>query len=345
MNKGYNFIKKITALLVLSIAFTNFYCSKPVTDGQIKIEPANGFPKWIKDSTAQSAQTSGISFIGRNSINEKVFLIADDIGKIHHLFLKNDNSLLLAPVYFSSNVDSFLSNFPKKDFEEIVYDRNTNRVYLSIEGDNPNPKKYVGIYQLFFKGDDVFSDSVVNIKKLNISPAASFLQFIENNIGYEGLAADEHYFYLGLEGFTKDNTFADSTLIYFVDKKSLNIVKVLSTKPYGLSTVCGLYSDKNYSIYGIDRNDKVLFHFIFDTALDVNSFDSVYVHTSIPGYPQFDYVASLESITMDDEGSIYLVDDPWKTYFIPSREILSRLDNSAVNNFKHFVPIIYKFNL
>jgi hypothetical protein len=37
--------------------------------------------------------------------------------------------------------------------------------------------------------------------------------------------------------------------------------------------------------------------------------------------------------------------DPWKQFFIPSNQILQKIDSTAVKNFKDFVPIIYKFKL
>jgi hypothetical protein len=48
---------------------------------------------------------------------------------------------------------------------------------------------------------------------------------------------------------------------------------------------------------------------------------------------------------MDSQNNIFLVDDPWKTFFIPSTEILNQLDSLTVNHFRNFVPVIYKYLL
>ena len=87
-----------------------------------------------------SDQTSGITFIKSTSQNKKIFLIADDIGKIYHFKIQNDTIFTFEPVHFSPQVIAYLDTFPKADFEEIVYDKYTGNVYLSIEGNAPDPK-------------------------------------------------------------------------------------------------------------------------------------------------------------------------------------------------------------
>ena len=275
----------------------------------------------------------------------KTFLLADDIGKIHHLKIENDTIFHLSPVILNKDVQNYLKDFPKGDFEEITYDKFTNSVYLSIEGDGPSYNKFVGIYKIKFKNDDVFADTLTGISKLNITPASLFYKYTRDNIGYEGLTVDRNYFYLGLEGFEDEGVFADSTLIFIVDKKNLKIIKEINTKPYNIFTVCGLYSDADNSIYGIDRNSKKIFHIMLNKSLDVESVEETNLKSGIPSYSSFSYVASLESITMDDEKNIYLVDDPWKAYFIPSDEVLKKLDENTVQNFNDFVPVIFKYKL
>ena len=69
------------------------------------------------------------------------------------------------------------------------------------------------------------------------------------------------------------------------------------------------------------------------------------IQINIPGYNQFEYVAALESITMDNNKNIYLVDDPWRMFYVPREIVLKKLDNETVSNFKKFIPIIFKFKL
>ncbi len=346
-------MKKITAKFLTFITFVILFsfligCNSSPVKRNFDVVKDPAYPRWLKSGNYNTEQTSGICFLGFGKDGEKNFLLADDIGKIHHFSIKNDTVFSFSPVFFGKNAVSFLDTFPKWDFEEIVRDKYTNSTYLSIEGNKPDQQKYVGIYKLIFNNNNVYSDTVVEIEKLHIKPQKLFLKYTADNIGYEGLAVDKNYFYLGLEGFSDSGVFADSTFLFIVDKKNLQIIKQINTRPFGIHTICGLYSDKDNSLYGIDRNNKKLFHLSFEVSagiFSVKDYGLSDIQINIPGYPQYVYVASLESITMDNDKNIYLVDDPWKTFFIPSKRILANLDSITINNFKNFVPIIFNFNL
>jgi hypothetical protein len=313
----------------------------------LAIKKDSAYPRWLKSGKYYSEQTSGICFLGQDKNGSKNFLLADDIGKIHHLKIVNDTVFSLSPVFLKDSVKAFLNPFPKWDFEEIVYDKYTNSIYLSIEGNNPNPQKYVGIYKLSFSNNNMNSDTVSVIEKLNIKPEKLFLKYTANNIGYEGLAVDENYFYLGLEGFSDNGIFADSTFLFVVNKRDLKIAGQINTKLLGIHTICGLYSDMDNSIYGVDRNNKKLFHLLFYTKgnFRIKEYEVTDIPTNIPGYEQYNYIAALESVTMDQDKNIYFIDDPWKTFYIPQQSTLEKLDSNTVNNFKKYIPIIYKFKL
>ncbi len=331
-------------ILIFVFLFISIGCDSPIEKKDFTIKEDGHYPRWLQSATTHSDQTSGITFIKSISKTKKLFLIADDIGKIYHLTIEDDTIFTLKNVNFSEQVKAYLDTFPKADFEEIVFDKFTNDVYLSIEGNAPDPKKFVGIYKLNFENDDPASSNLISMDKLNFSPPELFTKYIAANIGYEGVAVNENNIYLGLEGFSEQNIFADSTLLFVIDKKSLEIKKTISTKKFGIGTICGLYSNKNGSVYGIDRNSKKLFHLEFDNGLNVINSFTINLKSNIPGYPQYDYVASLESITSDDENNFYSVDDPWKTFFIPSQNILDNLDQKTINNFKEFIPVIYKYS-
>ena len=332
-----------SALFYLILFFAGCHSSSTQQALVIKKDPA--YPRWLKNGNYNTEQTSGACFLGLDKDGNKNFLLADDIGKIHHFQIKADTLFSFSPVFLGENVKAFLDTFPKWDFEEIVYDKYVNSIYLSIEGNNPDFKKYVGIYRLLFEDNNVYADTILGIEKLRFKPENLFLKYTANNIGYEGLAVDSDYFYLGLEGFSESGVFADSTFLFIADKKNLQIVKQISTKKLGIHTICGLYSDKDKSVFGVDRNNKKFFHLNFDNLLNIKDYGIADIPISIPGYPEYDYVAALESVAMDNNRNIYFVDDPWKTFYIPPPEIKEKLDNTTVNNFKKFIPIIFKFNL
>ena len=311
---------------------------------ELKIKPDSNYPRWIVSKLDSARQTSGIAFIGQKN-NAKHFLLADDIGLIHHLKIENDTVFTITPVHFSPEFQKYLEKFPKKDFEEITYFPKDNSVYLSIEGNNPDPAEFTKIIKLKFFNNDVFSDSIVSFSQIEFKPYPLFTKYVRNNIAYEGLAVDDHYLYLGLEGFSEKGVFADSTFIFVVDKSNGSIIKQINTKNLGIGTISGLFSDKNNSLYGIDRNGKKLFHIELDNSLEVNYFSLTKVTSSIPGYKNLDYVASLESVTIDNENNIYLVDDPWPRFYVPDNSTLVKLDQTTIMNFKSFVPIIYRFKL
>jgi len=331
--------------LLFVLLFSSVLCISQNIDTSLNIIPVSGYPRWLESGKNFTQQTSGMTFLLSDEKGRQHFLLADDIGALHHLVISEDTLLSISPVHLSPEVLEYLTPFPKKDFEELLYDRHSGKVYLSIEGNGPKTKSLTGIYQLTFYQDDIFTDSVTAIKKIIIEPQDEFLKHAADNIGFEGIASDESYFYLALEGFSVKGLFADSTLLYIVDREDFTIKKIISTKKAGIHTICGLYSDKNYSLYGVDRNNKTLFHLEIDKDLNIKTLSLRNIPTAIPNYKSFDYVVSFESLTMDDSHNLYLVDDPWRSYYIPSDRVLLQLDEKTIRNFKAFIPAIYKFSL
>lgn len=325
-------------LLILSCQF-----DKPGHIAQISIE--NLYPRWLIGNGYHTEQTSGITYIGSNKENEKFFLLADDIGKIHRMKITNDTSFSFTSICFSEAVLWYFNDFPKLDFEEIAYDKYTGDLYLSIEGNEDNYKDFVGIYKISFINDDLFGSAIVNIEKLNIQPESEFYKYTQWNIGYEDLAVDSNYLYLGLEGFVNDKEYTDSTIILVVDKNNLTITTEISTKELGIHTIGGLYADNNFNLWGVDRNNRRLFMLELSEDLEIIDTTSWKLKPTVPGYPEIGYIGSLESITFDNAGYIYLVDDPWRKFFIPPDNVLVKLDSQTISNFASYIPIIFKYKL
>jgi len=312
----------------------------------LQIHPAKNYPRWLMNDVYNTNQTSGMTFLTENDDGKLEFLLADDIGKIHRLFIQDDTLFSFSEIKFSHEVIEYLTDFPKLDFEDICYDRFTGEVYLTIEGNGKDHLLYHGIYKLKFKDNNIFQDSVVKLERLEFTPQEMFYNYLLPNIGYEGFTADENYFYLGLENEqTLEGSFSGQTVIRISDKHSLAIVKEISTENIGLSTVCGLYSDENFSLWGIDRNHKKVFKLLFDEYFNIVDLIYFDIKTVVPKYNHFEYVGSLESITIVSEKFLFLVDDPWYKFFIPPNEILNQLDESTVSNFKDFIPVIHKFEI
>lgn len=325
-------------LLIFNLSCSSFGDSS-------KLIKDKDFPRWLKDNKNRTNQTSGITFIGKNSKGEDAFLLADDDGEIFRLSIRDNSIFNLTKINLSEEVIEFLRPFPKKDFEEIVYDKFTNEVLLSIEGNDPDYKKYVGIYKIKFENKNRFANNIISIEKLNITPEDTFLEFTANNIGFEGLTVDSKYIYAGLETSSPNLLFASKTKIYIIEKRTKKIVKIIDTEELEISTISGLYCPENNTLLGIDRNGKKVFYLKFDDALNIVENIKIPVHSNIPAYPNLDYWASLESITMDSDNNLYMVDDPWRLNYIPAKDIFSKLDSNTKENFLNLIPIIYKFKL
>lgn len=299
------------------------------------------YPNWLKSGDYRTDQTSGIAFINSQS-GKKTFLLADDIGAIHKMVILDDCIIKFYPVHFSPLVQEYFSNFPKIDFEEIVYDKYEKKYYVSVEGHTQDYKDYVGIFEFEFTEN---LDTVLSVTKLNFHPQELFLKYTAWNIGYEGLTVDSRYFYLGLEGFLRGKAFSDSSVIFIADRNSKEIIKEIGTKDLGVGSITGLFSDKDLSIWLLDRNNLKIFNIQFDAEFNIISSNYFNFEPVIPGYKHLNYVGSYESITIDDEGNIYIVDDPWREFFIPPDQILLQLDEETIKNFKQNIPIIDRFTI
>ena len=336
-------MKIINIFAVLILIFGSLHVLLFLGD-DLPLKPDKSYPRWLTTGAEHSDQTSGITFL-KEAEGKKYFLLADDTGNFWRFSIARDSIFELKKLVFSAPVQNYLANFPKKDFEEIAFDKFTGDIFVSIEGNVPEVKKYVGIYQLKFAGNNFFADTVVSLEKIQIYPQKLFLKYVDNNIGYEGLAVSEKYLFLGLEGFEHKSIFSDSTMIFIVDKKSKRIIKQLSTRNYKIQTICGLYCERNNILWGIDRNNAKIFRMKLNEKLDISEVKYYDAKGIIPNYQDYNYAAALESITMDNNANLYLVDDPWKKVFVPAKSILENLDSSTAANFNQFIPIIYKFKL
>ena len=131
-------IRVLTLLFLLSICVVS-----NAQNENINLLPDINYPLWLKTDQSRTDQTSGITFI-KNECDKKYFLLADDIGSINLLILNGDSIFSIERILFANSSDQFFSEFPKKDFEEIVYDENTGDVYLSVEGNGVNFNDFVG---------------------------------------------------------------------------------------------------------------------------------------------------------------------------------------------------------
>ncbi len=154
-------------VVILPILFAINSCRQ--NSPELNITSAENYPRWLMNDNYHTNQTSGITFLNKSGDGTLQFLLADDIGKIHRFFIKNDTVFSFSEIKFSKQVIEYLSDFPKLDFEEIFFDKFSGNVYLTIEGNGDDYLSYHGIYRLNFKNNDVYQDSIVGLEKLGLN--------------------------------------------------------------------------------------------------------------------------------------------------------------------------------
>jgi hypothetical protein len=334
--------------LIVIIVFINLYFAHPTG-----ISPVAGYPLWMKDADGNHTdQTSGLFFAGINDGN-KVFVCADDIGKIRRITIDERVTpplMTITDINYSDEVSTLFQKFKKVDMEEITYDSTNNKIYLAIEGheyNNRDPevyKKKEGIYEITFNKDILTFDTLLTIKRLMLPPAV--YEHTYDNIGFEGLSVTKDYFFIGLENLqTKEGQFTDSTILYILDRKTGEL-KSIGTRDLKIFTICGLYSADNYNLYGIDRNKREMFYIKFNPDFTVSEFKADEMNLPIPLHPDIDEVLGIapESIAFDYEGNIYVAEDPWRDFYKPNLTDRKKLSADELNNFTEGIPILYKFN-
>lgn len=317
-----------------------------------EIKPMEKYPVWMKDAKGvQTDQTSGMCFIGLKD-NVKIFIAADDIGKINRISVdesKTQPELTIEPIIFSDEIKTLFSKFKKTDMEDIYFDSLNNKLLLSIEGheySSKDPeiyKKKEGIYEITFNKDALTFDTLLTIKRLNLPQDVYAHTF--DNVAFEGFSETAKYYFLGLENFqTPNNEFTDSTVIYIVNRSN-NELKSIGTRDLKISSVCGLYSKDDYNLYGIDRNKRSIFHIKFNPDFTINSCNLKNISLPIPDYPDIDKIIGTapESITFDYDDNIFITIDPWKDFYLPDITERKRISKEEMENFRKFVPIMYKF--
>ncbi|MBS1492696.1 MAG: hypothetical protein JST55_04265 [Bacteroidetes bacterium] len=336
-------------LIIVYIVFTTLYNKA--------IEPVRGYPIWMKDTAGMySQQTSGLYFIGRVE-KKKFFLSANDNGRIDRISV--DDSYFppkfdIQVLHFEvSSTAKYFQTLAKLDFEDIVYDKLTNKIFVSIEGNSGindmNPpqittsKKTEQVCELSFNKTILDCDTLKNIRK--ISMPDTIFKYTNDNIGFEGMGITDNYFFMGLENITdEDGQFSDSTYLYIVGRKT-NDVKVIPSKLFNAKTVTSLCAVDDYNLYGVDRDSKKIFNIKFNKDFTIKEVKSQPFELTMPGHTDIsmERMAGVEAIALDDEGYIYTDMDPWSDLFrsnFTPKNFFTAEDLWCISK---LVPVLYKY--
>ena len=95
---------------IFSLFFLLFVlgCYNSPNKGKLEIKKDAAYPRWLKSGKYFTQQTSGNCFLGQDKDGNKNFLLADDIGKIHHFKIKNDTIFSFSTIFLGENVKAFL---------------------------------------------------------------------------------------------------------------------------------------------------------------------------------------------------------------------------------------------
>jgi hypothetical protein len=333
--------KRATAGAASASAATSATNAKSAAPTSLHPEP--GWPRWLEDENSRTDQTSGLSYVGRDSSGARVFLVADDEGDLWRLrVLPPDDEFRLERIPFVDAAKETLARFPKADFEDITYCPISHRVLVSIEGNSPDDadstfRDWLGIYELGIGPDVMNAEQVPTVSRVPLPEWRDATRFACRNVGFEAAVACMDTIVLGLEGvMSSPGVFADSTYIEVFDLARGTRLE-FGTSGHAIGTATGLARGPSGAYYGLDRNSARLFTFtIRDGALrDVRT-----IALSMPGIHGVPYlIPSAESIAVDDEDFLWIVVDPWK-YEPMTQEGLSPHD---IDNFKNKVPLVYKY--
>jgi len=341
-------IKVLTPLflIIIYITFSTLY--------DRKIEPVHGYPIWMKsESGLYSQQTSGLFFIGREG-NKKFFLSANDNSRIDRISIDDSFSppkFDLQTIHFDLPTTIKLYKILSKwDFEDIVYDRISNKIIVSIEGNNDFDslrhipyKSSEGIYEFTFKKTIFTCDSIYEVNKLPLPD--TLFKYTRENVGFEGMSMTDNYFYFGLENIAGESgLFSDSTYLYVLNRKT-NDVKIVRGKSLGVRSITGLFAKDDYTLYGVDRELKRIFCAKFNPDFSVREVKSKAFDLPMPLHSDIfmDKMAGVEAIAMDDENYIYTDIDPWSDMYTPNFTPKSFLSEDEKWNITKLIPVIYKY--
>lgn len=342
-------LKVLTPLfmIIIYIVATNYYDKN--------LELAKGYPIWMKSESGQySLQTSGLFYLGKVE-NKKLFLSANDNGRLDRISIDESFSppkfdVQVLHFEFASTA-KFFERFAKMDFEDIVYDKVTNKILVSMEGNSDYAPPYKvsyqsteGIYELSFNKSIMDCDTLKNIRKL-VMPEELFL-YTNDNIAFEGFGITDNYYYMGLENITNINAeFSDSTYLYILNRKT-NDLKKVSSKLFGVRSITGLCVKDDYTVYGADREAKKIFYIKFNPDFTIKEYKTKSYDLPMPSHPDIflDKMAGVEAIALDEDNKIYTDIDPWSDLYTINFTPKSFLSEEEKFNITKLIPVFYKYN-
>lgn len=290
-----------------------------------------------------------------------------------------DGWMTLAEIAIPDSVKETLGVGPAKlDLEEISY--RDGGVLLSVEGNRSDeeaaidPRMHearIGLFFLELDAPVASASSVAAAFELPLlstqwpdDPAAAMhaipVAGMPTNRSFEGVA-------LGATAITDDlGQPADASVIWIAPeepypndavvpeswRETLPIYRAVIgqipiVEPQSLpaelklGSVCGLALSPDQSdLYVLDRNNRVIHRCRLNADGNITAVESATLTLLGPSGEQY-FLPSLESLTIDDQGHLWSVIDPWQ--YRPIQPEDRALELAEVRRYEDLVPMLYKF--
>ncbi len=160
------------------------------------------------------------------------------------------------------------------------------------------------------------------------------------NRGIEGLALTRRLLFLGLESLDHRGEFNTTGTVLYVYNRETGQVAQLSTRPLGIHSICGMEALSDSVTVLIDRNRQAISVLRWDAKIPGRVLSCHRFPLDLPGPGGFRYaVASVEGLTVDAEGGIWCVTDPWHGHYHP----MGAVPESVRVYLAAEIPMIYRF--
>lgn len=306
----------ILLYLALSTVAGNSYIQKPENVvvpaiGQV-LDVSEGFPIWLQDSWKRTDQTSGISFFRHaGDAGSGQFILADDIGKLWLARLTGSHQISLNLLVSEIPPPEVRSR--KFDLEALEVDLADGSIYAASEG---NPSRLWRVKLTDVEG----KIGQAHFTELTLPGVGEVLSRVESlNKGLEALAVNSGRFYLGTEGGAVNR----AAWIIIADRDTGIVALHNVSELFDVRSLTGAVATPTGALF-LDRNRDEVIRIDFNATGQITGFRRAQMRYKGPGGVRFS-LHSAEGITMDTQGNLWVVIDPWK-YFPATWDNLSELD-------------------
>lgn len=350
-------IARLTCLVALGLlvilaraADEDLVPNVPAIDGPT-LSPRPGWPLWLKDYQRhiRTSETSGITFLEKDAQGIRHFFLVDDVGAAHLCSVSDVGpALKLEDVALATSLLDELRASEVLDFEGIALDPATKyragreipqRIMglLSVEGRGPAYRETTRLLTVELTHRDRWR---LESRGDAIEANRFWSGVVGSNRGFEGVAATERYFFLGLESHEPQGEFnLDGSVIFLYDRIADRVTS-RPTYSSGIHTIGGLDAISDTVTVVLDRNRQSIFILQWSGARPGMLTACHRFPLDLPTPDGFRYaIPSLEGIAVDEAGDFWCVTDPWHGHY----HAVGAAPESLKIYLAAEIPMLYRF--